>query len=207
MYVCMFGLRVYMVGPAHPAHTVQNANKASDLAGGAMVSEFTISVYINSKIFSPSPTVRTYTEQIYRLTVCLTMLYNGTILFTNHIPMANNEAQNEAIYSGESDVAGTTAKHDTYLAGSGDVVGTAVVQAPVTATAFQVSTKRASDLYITINTAAALAIAIGPTSACAIALAASASYALGTTTILVPAGWYVKLTGTMANLTVTSVVR
>jgi hypothetical protein len=120
--------------------------------------------------------------------------------------MANTEDQNQAIYNAKDDAAGTTTQHATYLTGSGDVSGSAAVQTPTTATAFQISTKRTSILYITVNTAAALAIAIGPTAACAIAVAASASYALGTTTLRIPAGWFVKLTGTMANLTVTSVI-
>lgn len=121
--------------------------------------------------------------------------------------MANTDSQNEAIYAGKDDAAGTTTNRATYLENANDVAGDADVQTPTTATAFQVSTKRAADLYITVNTAAALAVAMGPTSATAVTIAASASYALGTTYLYVPAGWYVKLTGTMANLTVTSVLR
>ena len=85
--------------------------------------------------------------------------------------------------------------------------GANIVESPTTATPFQVSTARNADLYITINTAAALAIAIGPTSACAVPVVASETAALGLCSVFVPAGWYVNLTGTMADLTVTAVLR
>lgn len=81
------------------------------------------------------------------------------------------------------------------------------VQAPVTATAFQVDAVRDADLYISVNTAAALAVAIGSTNAASTAIMPSQSAALGVICLHVPGGWYVKLTGTMANLTVTSVLK
>lgn len=72
-------------------------------------------------------------------------------------------------------------------------------------TAAQVDTLKDSFLYINITTAAALAIAFGPTSSVATTLNASESDALGLITLFVPAGWYVKLTGTMADVTCTAV--
>lgn len=112
------------------------------------------------------------------------------------------DSQTEATYNAEG-----AAQAAAYLATTGDNVGAGAVIVPVTATGFQVSTKRNADLYITVNTAAALAIAISPDNVTYTTLAASASYALGVQTMFVPAGWYVKLTGTMANLTVTPVLR
>jgi pyruvate kinase len=70
----------------------------------------------------------------------------------------------------------------------------------VSGTAKVVDSKVDTFLYINIATSAALAIAFGPTSAVANAISPSQSSAIGMLTVFVPAGWYVKLTGTMANL-------
>ncbi len=83
---------------------------------------------------------------------------------------------------------------------------TAAVVTFSTGVARQVSATNDAYLYINITTAAALTVAIGPTSAVATTLSVSQSSALGMTTLFVPAGWYVKLTGTMANQTCTSVL-
>lgn len=61
-------------------------------------------------------------------------------------------------------------------------------------------------LYINITTAAALAVAMGPTSSAnTVPVSISQSSALGVITVRVPRGWYVKLTGTVADQTCTSV--
>lgn len=86
-----------------------------------------------------------------------------------------------------------------------DRTGSSLVITPVTNTPFQCSTNRESTLYINVVTAAALTIAIGPTSACTIVLQASESAAIGLITVNVPMGWWVNLTGTMADLTVTKI--
>jgi hypothetical protein len=108
-----------------------------------------------------------------------------------------DDAQTTAIYYG---------KGAALPAGVQAAAGTAIVEAPTTATAFQVSATRGAHLYINVRTAAALATAIGPDNTTAIALDASQSDAIGMTTIWVPAGWWVKLTGTMANLAITAVL-
>lgn len=85
--------------------------------------------------------------------------------------------------------------------------GTATVSTPsfVTTTALQVNAAQDTMLYIAIQTSAALAIAIGAANTTTTALAPSKSYALGVITILVPKGWFVKLTGTIADLTITAI--
>lgn len=109
-----------------------------------------------------------------------------------------DDAQTTAIYYG---------KGAALPASISDAGNISVVQSPVSGTAFQVSTKRDADLYINVRTAAALTLALGPDNTAAIVLSASQSDALGTHHLFVPAGWYVKLTGTMANLAVTAVLR
>ena len=112
------------------------------------------------------------------------------------------DAQTEAAFNAE----GTT-EAAAYLAAQGSLSGYSAVLSPTTATAFQPSTTRESFVYINITTAAALTTAMGPTASCAIAVGAAASDALGVTTLSVPAGWYVMLTGTMADVVVTAVLR
>ena len=91
--------------------------------------------------------------------------------------------------------------------GGTDTSGTAAASSPTFAsgTARQVSTTQDVILYIAIQTSAALAVAIGPTSVPANTVMPSQSYALGLNTIPVPKGWWVKITGTVADLTVTAV--
>lgn len=108
-----------------------------------------------------------------------------------------DDAQTTAIYYG---------KGAALPANISDAGNIAQAQAPVTATAFQVSTKRSATLYVNVRTAASLATAIGPDNTTAIVLDAAQSDAIGMTTIHLPAGWWVKLTGTMANLSVTAVL-
>lgn len=84
--------------------------------------------------------------------------------------------------------------------------GDAAVQTVVSGTAFQISSRRSADLYINITTAAALKVEIGPTSAAAIQLSTSQSSALGLMSLHIPAGWYVKLTGTVTDYVVTAVL-
>lgn len=85
--------------------------------------------------------------------------------------------------------------------------GTSIVITPTTATPFQVSANRSADLYINIRTAASLEVQMGPTSAgTAVTIDSGESETLGVTTLHVPAGWYVNLTGTMADVVVTAVL-
>lgn len=61
-------------------------------------------------------------------------------------------------------------------------------------------------LFINITTAAALAVTMGPTSAATtVPVSISQSSALGVITVRVPRGWYVKITGTVADIACNSV--
>ncbi len=82
----------------------------------------------------------------------------------------------------------------------------AFLKTVVSGTAFQVSMSQPSNLYLDITTSAPLAIAVGPTAATATTILASESAALGLLTIRVPAGWYVKVTGTPADFVATAVI-
>ena len=82
----------------------------------------------------------------------------------------------------------------------------AAVQTFSTGVGKQIDAKRDAYLYVNVTTAAALTVAMGPTSAAATVLNASESDALGMITLFVPGGWYVKLTGTLADVTCTSVL-
>lgn len=82
----------------------------------------------------------------------------------------------------------------------------ATVETFVSTTARQISATNNAHLYINITTAAALTIAMGPTSSAATVLNASESDTLGMITLFVPGGWYVKITGTVADLTITSIL-
>jgi hypothetical protein len=88
-----------------------------------------------------------------------------------------------------------------------DTSGGASVSSPsfVSGTALQVNASRDTMLYIAIQTAAALAVAIGSTSAVTTALMPSKTYALGLLSIRVPRGWFVKITGTVADLAITAI--
>lgn len=93
------------------------------------------------------------------------------------------------------------------LNGGTDTSGTAAASSPTftTGTAKQLSTTQDVMLYIAVQTSAALAVAIGSTSSVTTALMPSKSYALGLIPIKVPKGWYVKITGTIADLAITQV--
>ena len=84
--------------------------------------------------------------------------------------------------------------------------GLAATPTIVSGTAYQVSTKQPSHVYIDITTSAPLAIAIGPTSACAITVLASESAALGVTSVALPIGWWYKLNGTVADFNVITII-
>ena len=70
----------------------------------------------------------------------------------------------------------------------------------------QLSASDAVFLFIDVTTAAALTIAIGATSAASTVLQNNIVGALGAVLVPVPAGWYVKLTGTMADLNITGII-
>jgi len=85
--------------------------------------------------------------------------------------------------------------------------GTAQTETITSGTAFQVSATRAAKLYINVRTAASLEVQMGPTSAGnTITIDSGESEALGVTTLHVPAGWYVLLTGTTADFVATAVL-
>jgi hypothetical protein len=88
---------------------------------------------------------------------------------------------------------------------TGDFAGLSTPITPVSNTPFQPSTKRGVNLYLNVSTVAPLTIAIGPTLACAITVQTSESSAIGLTTLDIPAGWYVNLVGTMADISVIAV--
>jgi hypothetical protein len=83
----------------------------------------------------------------------------------------------------------------------------AVATAPVfvSGTALQVDPFIEVMLYVEVTTAASLAISLGPTSSPATTIVSSVAAALGLLSIRVPAGWYVKITGTIADLNITAV--
>ena len=93
------------------------------------------------------------------------------------------------------------------LKGGSDTSATATVSSPSlsTGTAAQISTVQDVMLYIAINTAAALAIAVGPANTVTTAILASETAALSVITLRLPKGWWVKITGTIADLTITAI--
>ena len=115
--------------------------------------------------------------------------------------------------TGEVSIAGTAYLNATnfyalvsFNSGT-DTSGTATASAPsfTSGTAKQLSTTQDVMLYIAVQTAAALAVAIGPTSTPATTVMPSQTYTLGLQTLRIPKGWYVKITGTIADLTITQV--
>jgi hypothetical protein len=109
--------------------------------------------------------------------------------------MANPfSSQDDAAVNYHADSAANTA------GSTGPGSHTAAAKTFVSGTAQVVDSRKDNFLYINIATSAALAVAMGPTSAVANAVSPSQSSAIGMLTLFVPAGWYVKLTGTMANL-------
>jgi hypothetical protein len=91
------------------------------------------------------------------------------------------------------------------LKGGSDTSATASSPSFVSGTSLQLNTTQDTMLYIAITTSAALAVAIGPTAGVATALIPSASYALSVISIRVPKGWFVKITGTIADATITAI--
>lgn len=108
-------------------------------------------------------------------------------------------------------LAATNGDADKAALGAGGVTApgshAAKVVTFVSGTAQQLDPVKTMFLYINVTTAAALAVAMGPTSATATAINASESDALGMITLEVPGGWYVKLTGTMADVTCTAIAQ
>lgn len=109
------------------------------------------------------------------------------------------DAQNEATYNAENNNAG-------YMTLYGFATGAAPVQTVVSGTAFQVSATRAANLYVAIATSAAITLKMGPLLGTEIVVAVSASEAIGLSTLHVPAGWMVQITGTVADFVVTAVM-
>ena len=93
------------------------------------------------------------------------------------------------------------------LKGGSDTSATATVGSPSfsSGVSLQLNTTQDVMLYIAITTSAALAVAIGPLNTVTTALIPSASYALSVISIRVPKGWWVKITGTIADTTITSI--
>lgn len=91
--------------------------------------------------------------------------------------------------------------------GGTSTAGGAVATTPtfVSGTAQQLSTTKDVMLYLDITTAASLTIAIGPTSTPANTLQSAVIGGIGLESVRVPAGWYVKLTGTMGDIVFTQV--
>ena len=94
-----------------------------------------------------------------------------------------------------------------YLTVDGMISNQSIVETIVSATGYLVSATRASVVYVNVTTAAALALAISADNVTYIPIVASESVALGVVTIELPAGWYVKATGTVADLTVTAILK
>lgn len=109
-----------------------------------------------------------------------------------------DDAQTTAIYYGKGSALPSSIQQPT---------GVAIVESPTSGTAFQVSASRDSYLYINITTSAALKIEVSADNSTFVTLNTSQSDALGLVTVFVPKGWYVKLTGTMADLTATAVLK
>lgn len=85
--------------------------------------------------------------------------------------------------------------------------GYEITESVVSGTPFQISTLRAATLYLSIQTSASLTISMGPEAAgTSVPVAAAAADAIGVITIRVPLGWFVKLTGTVADFTAQAVL-
>jgi hypothetical protein len=111
-----------------------------------------------------------------------------------------DDGQSASITNGEADAAVKGAGGVTAVPVP-TVAALASVPVFVSGTAKQLSTTKQVDLYINVTTAAALGITMGATSAgTGVTLNTSESDALGLLHILVPVGWYVVVTGTVANL-------
>lgn len=82
----------------------------------------------------------------------------------------------------------------------------AFVKTVVSGTAFQVSTVQPANLYLDIATAAALTIAVSQDGTNFTTLLNNKVAAIGLITVRVPAGFWVKITGTVANFVATAVI-
>ena len=95
----------------------------------------------------------------------------------------------------------------TYLLVDGQPSGQATTDTLTTGVAFQPSTIREAYVYVNVITSAALAINIGPDNTTGITLMASEVAAIGLQSFVLPMGWYMKLTGTMADVAVVSILK
>lgn len=111
--------------------------------------------------------------------------------------MANTATQDDAVTNGKADKVNQTAGSSAH---SSPVISNPVF---VSGAARQLSNARDQILYIDIVTAASLKIEMGPDSTAANVISAAKSDALGLITLRVPVDWYVKITGTIANLVIT----
>lgn len=115
-----------------------------------------------------------------------------------------DDAQALAVTNGEADAAARGAGGVTAFPVAAATIATVPVF--VSGTAQVLSASREVDLYINITTAASLAIAMGPTASASVTLNTAESDTLGLIHIRVPAGWFVKLTGTVADFALNAVV-
>ncbi len=89
-----------------------------------------------------------------------------------------------------------------------DTQGHITTQDPTTEEAFQVSSHRDAIVYIAVaDEADALTVELGPDEDSLEEVFPSAAPAASLMTVEVPAGWVMMLTGTMGDLTVTSVLK
>lgn len=79
-------------------------------------------------------------------------------------------------------------------------------QAVTSGTGFQVSTARDATLYVDVATSSALTIAISGDGTTYTTILNNRTVPVGLQVVRVPAGFYVRLTGTPANFVVTSVL-
>jgi hypothetical protein len=97
--------------------------------------------------------------------------------------------------------------NSTYLTVDGQISGQAITETLVSGTAFQPSATREAFVYVNVVTSAALAISISSDNVTFVPIMASESAAIGLQTITLPAGWYIKVTGTVADLAVTAILK
>lgn len=83
----------------------------------------------------------------------------------------------------------------------------AVITTPtfVSTTAQQISTTKDAMVYIDVKTAASLTLAIGAASTATTLLQSAVVSGLGLSSIRVPAGWFLKITGTISDLVITAI--
>lgn len=83
----------------------------------------------------------------------------------------------------------------------------AVITTPtfVSGTAQQISTTKDAMVYIDVKTAASLTLALGAASTATTVLQSAVVSGLGLSSIRLPAGWFLKITGTIADLTITAI--